>query len=1146
MTGRLGARAWWGWLLALSMPCAVDGQLPPHALDVSQYAHTAWRIRDGFVKGTISAITQTPDGYLWLGTQFGLVRFDGVSATPWQPPGGQQLPSNLINGLLVSRDSTLWIATWKGLVSFKHGKLTAHPTASGSVPVFLLEARDGTIWSANGFPTEVCIVRTATMVCDGKDYLGRYVSRMFEDRNGNVWVAGHAGVWRWSPGRPQQYVRRDSSYEAGAFIEGEDGAVFLATNDGYETLLRGKGGGYPAPPDWRVRPRESLRTSDGSVWMSTPEGLLHVHDGRLDRFGVADGLTASSVYAKYQDREGNVWVATSGGLDRFRPMAIPTLSIKEGLASDATMTVQAAADGSVWVSDLTAVQRWRYNRVERITSARPAGSLGLDDAGTVWASTYRGAEYFDGSQFHNGFPVLGIDVLALAGDGSGGLWILSSSLGLARATTTGVVRLLEQPRPPHLITTLLPDTVSGAAWLGYFDGSLSYLAADGRIAKSYSVREGLGAGRITQLRRGADGAVWVATEGGVSRVDGSHITTLSRRNGLPCDAIHWSMEDDDRALWLYTPCGLLRIDRPEIDRWRRDVEHHVRVTSFDADDGVLVLGQIGSYAPRVTKSTDGRIWFVTPAGLSVVDPRHLARNHLPPPVHIERVVADGREYSPAVAELRLPTGLRNLAIDYTALSLTVPEKVRFRFRLDGQDREWREVVNQRHVEYSNLPPGSYTFRLTASNNSGVWNEQPTSLTFTVPAAFYQTSWFRALVFASLAGLLGLAYRMRIGQLRRRELQFQETIEAMPALAYIALPNGDRTFFNRSWIDYTGLTLTQALGKGWLEAVHPEDRDRVRAEWRTAIAQGQRLEYELRLCGANGAYRWFFTRAVPVKDRRGQVTKWYGITTDIEERKRAEEERERYRQIEAELAHINRVSTMGELTASLAHEIRQPIASTVMNANLTLRLLERAEPNLDKARDATKRILRDGARVDEIISRVRSLYKKAPPHRERVDVNEIIHEVVTLLKSETNRHSIALQLELAPDLPSILGDRIQLQQVLMNLVLNGIEAMKDKEGGVLTVSSGVDQSGNLSLAVSDTGVGLPAGKEDDIFLPFFTTKPQGSGMGLAICRSIVESHEGHLRAVPNDGGGATFQVTLPTRIPDPGPAVAYSAPSRALS
>jgi len=274
-------------------------------------------------------------------------------------------------------------------------------------------------------------------------------------------------------------------------------------------------------------------------------------------------------------------------------------------------------------------------------------------------------------------------------------------------------------------------------------------------------------------------------------------------------------------------------------------------------------------------------------------------------------------------------------------------------------------------------------------------------------------------------------------------------------------------------------------------------------------------------GCGWAVSLVLARAVPLRDARGKTLKWYGTSTDIEDRKRAEQERERLRQ---DLAHVNRVSMMGELAASLSHELKQPIAAAVTSANGALRWLQRDQPNVERACETTTRIIKDGTRASEIIDRLRSLYKKSPPTLELVDVNEIIREMAVLLRGEANQYKVSMPTHLAADLPEITADRVQLQQVLMNLMLNAIEAMKET-GGVVSVRSQLDQDGQLLISVSDTGVGLPAENADRIFDAFYTTKPQGSGMGLAITRSIVESHGGRLWATANGGPGTTFNFTL---------------------
>src|SRR5271168_2523874 len=291
------------------------------------------------------------------------------------------------------------------------------------------------------------------------------------------------------------------------------------------------------------------------------------------------------------------------------------------------------------------------------------------------------------------------------------------------------------------------------------------------------------------------------------------------------------------------------------------------------------------------------------------------------------------------------------------------------------------------------------------------------------------------------------------------------------MTFTTSSDGSNTFANKRWTEYTGLSVEQSSGAGWQRAIHPKDLVRYSENWRISVATGQLFEDQARFRrAADGEYRWFLVRGVPLRDHHRNIVKWYGTLTDIEDRKRAEHEREKLLQLEEHLAHINRVSTLGEMAASLAHEIKQPIAAAITSANSCIEWLSHEPPNLDRARAAATRIDKYGTRAAEIIDRIRSFYKKSPPQRELVDVNGIIQEMLTLLNGEANRYSVAMRTDLAAELPKIMADRVQLQQVFMNLVLNAIEAMKDSDGE-LTVKS-EPQDGQLQFSVSDTGVGLP--------------------------------------------------------------------------
>jgi len=1269
--------------------CAWASALDP-SLDISQYAHTAWKVSEGFAKGQINSIAQTPDGHLWLGTEFGLLRFDGVRSVPWQPPGGEQLPpSNVVSSLLPAHDGTLWIGTFKGLASWKDGKLTQHPEVAGAIVGLFLEDRERTVWFGTweASKARLCAIRDGKIECYGAGTFGNFVSPLYQDHKGNLWVSGPTGLWRWAPGPPERYAFPNGVTQVIAVVEDDSGDLLLATNEGLKRLVAGKIENYRLPGiTGHFSPSRLLRSRDGSLWIGTSQGLLHMHQGKADVFRAMDGLSGDTVDRIFEDHEGNIWVATADGLDRFRDYAVPTISRNQGLSNSATWAVQATPDGSIWIGTAEGLNRWANGQMtvyrgrsalgqshrgeETVRNTGPAAeiansgllgsprSLGLDDAGRLWASTGDGVFYFEGGRFVRVPGVPGGNIFSIAGDGDGNVWILHGTAGIFHWSPNATVQHIPWSQfSQKTARAMLPDRKSGGLWLGFLEGGIVYLK-DGKVVRSYGTADRLGDGRVTQLRFGPNGGLWASTEGGLSRIKDGHIATLTQKNGLPCDEVHWSMEDNDRAVWLYMPCGLGRIARSELDAWINDPKHVLKITIFDNSDGVRSVGVYGSYGPHVTKSPDGRIWFVPRDGVSVIDPRHLPFNRLPPPVHVEQITADHKTYEAtpdANGQLRLPPRLRDLQIEYTALSLVAPEKVLFRYKLEGWDRDWQDAGTRRQAFYSNLPPRNYRFRVMACNNSGVWNEAGTFLDFSIAPAYYQTWWFRSLcVLACLAMVYG-AYRVRVGQLRAQEEKFRETIESIPAMAFVSLPDGYRTFVNKGWVEYTGMTVEQSLGSGWHGVIHPGDLKRVLGEWEEALASGKPMYYEARYRRSqDGQYRWFVVRVVPQRNKPGKIVKWFGTLTDIEdrkraeeslrsseaylaeaqsltqtgscaidgtsretvywsdemfrlfgfdpqqglpmfdqwlqrihpedrdkvklasertfltkvncdlefrvvkpdgtvkhihgighpvlsatgelvqvlgtmvdvtERKRAEEARDRLRQLEGDLEHINRVSTLGEMAASLAHEIKQPIAATITSANTCMEWLAHEPPNLDRARAAAARIDKYGNRAAEIIDRIRSFYKKAPPQRELVDLNGVIQEMLALLKCEADGCSVAMRTELAAELPTIMADRVQLQQVFMNLMLNAIEAMKDS-GGELTVKSQL-QDGQLQFSVSDTGVGLPAEKMDQIFSAFFTTKPQGSGMGLAISRSIVESHGGRLWAAANDGRGATFHFILPT-------------------
>jgi PAS domain S-box-containing protein len=361
--------------------------------------------------------------------------------------------------------------------------------------------------------------------------------------------------------------------------------------------------------------------------------------------------------------------------------------------------------------------------------------------------------------------------------------------------------------------------------------------------------------------------------------------------------------------------------------------------------------------------------------------------------------------------------------------------------------------------------------------------------------------------------------------RQAEQELQLTIDTIPAIVVRHGRDGSPEFLNQTWRTYTGLSQDGLHGRHWAVAVHPDDIPKVEAAWRAHLPTGQPFEMEQRLRRADGEYRWFLIRCVPLHDEKGQVIRWYAAAHDIDDQKRAERA---LQTAQAELAHVTRVTTLGELSASIAHEINQPLAAIATNAEATLRLLSRDVPDIAEALAGIADVSKDARRAGEVICRIRDFSKKVHPQMMQLNINEVVEEAAKLIRHEALQHGVMIQFEFASDLPPVRGDRIQLQQVVVNLAVNGMEAMmsvRDCER-VLIVRTERDQSGRILVAVADAGVGIEPENLNRVFVAFYTTKPAGLGMGLAICRSIIEAHGGRLWVDANVPRGTIFRFTVP--------------------
>jgi signal transduction histidine kinase len=590
------------------------------------------------------------------------------------------------------------------------------------------------------------------------------------------------GLWRWKPGAPTFFSLTGDKSGVQSFAELDDGLV-IGTADG----VRRFGGGTRWPDllpatVGAFHTSRLLRDHDGGMWIGTHDrGLMHFHNGRVDAFSHADGLSGDNVWSLLEDREGNVWVATSDGLDRFHDLAVATVGVKQGLSSQAVSSVLATREDALWLATDHGLNRWVNGLITapmvRASGGRLTGltssALFQDDVGRLWVSNGNRVGYVDHGRLV--FYDIPGPTRAFAQPSTGSLWAANQH-GLVQLTANGIARRIPWASIGHhdFASALIADRAGGGLWVGFFEGGLVSIRDD-LVRSSYLPSDGLGQGRVNDLRSDDDGTLWASTAGGLTRVKDGRLTTLSSLNGLPCDSVQWAMPDDAHYWWLYMPCGLVRIPMPEMNAWAaasghpHEPYHLTQTRVFDASDGVPLQAYPLSLSPAVSKAVDGTLWFTSFHGLSVLDPHRVPFNTVPPPVHIERITADRHPYELQVrliADLRLPSLVRDVEIDYTALSLTAPEKVTFRYLLEGRDVTWQDAGTRRQAFYSDLQPAHYRFRVIASNNDGVWNEQGAVLEFRVPPAWFQTTTFRALVIGLGLCVVWAVYGLRVRQIAR--------------------------------------------------------------------------------------------------------------------------------------------------------------------------------------------------------------------------------------------------------------------------------------------------------------------------------------------------------------------------------------------
>jgi ligand-binding sensor domain-containing protein/signal transduction histidine kinase len=739
------------------------------------YALTAWVSEKGLPPGDVFAIAQDLDGYLWLGTPTGLLRFDGSRFTPWNPEEpSHRLPNGPVHALVGSLDGSLWVGMGGGggVLRIHRDGVDRYSPADGAPPGVgaMIQDRQGAIWVA----TRRGVYRLAdgrwTQFGEEHGYSGAEGFSLYEDRAGRVWVGTASGLYRWSDGR-LELVDAEVTY---AQSMTEDGSGEMWVTDPQEILKRLSTHTAPGHEDeirlptsaWRL-----IRDGRGQIWAAAfGGGLLRVrnpHDRSaiVERFDYEHRL-AGSPRSLFEDREGNLWVGMRGGLLRLTESSFSSVSQLEGLTNDGVRTATVGVDGSVWVATGHGINRFTGSGRAAFDVSQTM-ALHSDRQGVLWIS---GAQQIrrlvNGRLEQVAVPDLikGSRVMAMTTDAEGVLWLCTALRGVMSWDGKTVTRYLGQTELADRACQSIYADTQGRIWFGLLSGGVA-VHDRGRI-QSFDERQGLTRGTVLGIIEDARGAVWMSTSSGVSRIVNGRVTSITEANAPLTDLVPVLVEDLQGYIWVGVNSGaaVIRFHPSEFDKVVTNPGYQLEYALYDETDGMQKGSQTWQSSVGAVRGTDGRLWVATGLGMTVIDPSRLPASHRPPPPRIDEITADGRRLVPT-RDLTLPAGTSTLRIDFGTISLSDSSKLRFRYMLEGLDEDWVYAGNVREATYADVPSGDYRFRVSTTAN-GEWTEAA-RWEFAVAPPFYRTGGFFATTLLVVGVVLGAAWWLRIRAVRNQ-------------------------------------------------------------------------------------------------------------------------------------------------------------------------------------------------------------------------------------------------------------------------------------------------------------------------------------------------------------------------------------------